>query len=139
MPVGFSITRSEASWRSAVAGGANLLREALHRLRESLPDPISGSMEPAELAELVKGIRAIEQARGATKTIQPGEQEVRDVAQRGVDSRYRRRLKAIAAAECVGEAPRYWDSCTTNERGNKGQAAKHAISKDRLIAWDDLV
>ena len=53
-------------------------------------------MEPAELAELVKGIRAIEQARGATKKIQPGEQDVRNMALHSVVS-----IRDIAAGATI--------------------------------------
>ena len=63
-------------WRSRPSTlGANLFEKHFHDVPRSLPGPDQqGSMEPAELDELVTGIRAIEQARGATRCIQPGEQ-----------------------------------------------------------------
>ena len=87
MPVGFSDhTLGNFMAFAAVALGANLFEKHFTR-RASLPGPDQqGSMEPAELAELVRGIRAIEQARGATKKIQPGEQDVRNMALHSVVS-----------------------------------------------------
>src|SRR5207342_1297276 len=56
---------------AAAALGANLF-EKHFTVSRSLPGPDQqGSMEPAELQDLVKGIRAIDAARGSTKTIQP--------------------------------------------------------------------
>ena len=84
---------------AAVAGGANLF-EKHFTVSRSLPGPDQqGSMEPAELAELVKGIRAIEKALGATKQIQPGEQDVRDMALHSVVS-----IRDIAAGAIIGAA-----------------------------------
>ncbi len=124
---------------AAVAGGANLFEKHFTASR-SLPGPDQqGSMEPAELTELVKGIRAIEQARGATKAIQPGEQEVRNMAHHSVVS-----IRDIAAGATIAPADVWAKRPGTGIPARQmneviGRAAKHAISKDRLIAWDDLV
>jgi sialic acid synthase SpsE len=95
-------------------------------------------MEPAELKELVRGIRAIEQASGATKAVQPGEQEVRNMAQHSVVS-----LRDIAAGRTIGAddvwAKRPGTGIPARELPQiVGRVAKRAIAKDRLIAWDDL-
>src|SRR5439155_7257207 len=98
VPVGFS-DHSLGSFLAfaAVASGANLF-EKHFTISRSLPGPDQqGSMEPHELADLVKGIRAIERARGATKTIQPGEQEVRNMALHSVVS-----IRDIAAGATIG-------------------------------------
>jgi sialic acid synthase SpsE len=96
-------------------------------------------MEPAELADLVKGIRAIEQARGAAKAIQPGEQEVRDMAHHSVVS-----IRDIAPGATIVAADVWTKRPGTGIPARQmdkvvGKVAKYAIAKDRLIAWDDLV
>ena len=95
-------------------------------------------MEPAELAELVKGIRSIERARGATKRIQPGEQDVRNMAHHSIVS-----IRDIAAGATIGAgdvwAKRPGTGIPARQLGEiVGRKAKHAIAKDRLITWDDL-
>ena len=95
-------------------------------------------MEPAELAELVKGIRAIEEARGATKTIQPGEQEVRNMALHSVVS-----IRDIAAGATIAAddvwAKRPGTGIPARQMTDViGKRAKQAIPKDSLIRWDQL-
>jgi N-acetylneuraminate synthase len=139
VPVGFSDhTLGNFMAFAAVAGGANLF-EKHFTLSRSLPGPDQqGSMEPAELTELVRGIRAIEQASGSTKAIQPGEQEVRNMAQHSVVS-----LRDIATGRTIGAddvwAKRPGTGIPARELPQiVGRVAKRAIAKDRLIAWDDL-
>ena len=96
-------------------------------------------MEPSELKELVRGIRAIEQASGATKTIQPGEQDVRNMAHHSVVS-----IRDVAAGATIGAddvwAKRPGTGIPARRLGEViGRVAKRAIAKDRLIAWDDLM
>ena len=95
-------------------------------------------MEPKELEELVRGIRAIERARGATKVIQPGEQDVRNMALHSVVS-----IKPIAAGARVGAddvwAKRPGTGIPARQLGDVvGRTAKRAIEKDQLIGWEDL-
>src|SRR5881409_897001 len=87
VPVGFSDhSLGSVMAFAAVALGANLF-EKHFTLSRSLPGPDQpGSIEPPELSDVVKGIRAIERARGGTKTIQPGEQDVRNMAHHSVVS-----------------------------------------------------
>src|SRR5437868_6903926 len=87
VPVGFSDhTLGNFMAYGAVAIGANLF-EKHFTISRALPGPDQqGSMEPDELADLVKGVRSIERARGAAKTIQPGEQDVRNMAHHSVVS-----------------------------------------------------
>src|SRR3954470_12204061 len=100
VPVGFSDhTLGSFAAFAAVALGANLF-EKHFTVSRSLPGPDQqGSMEPSELRELVKGIRAIEQARGAVKAIQPGEQDVRNMALHSVVS-----VNDIGAGARIGAA-----------------------------------
>jgi N-acetylneuraminate synthase len=139
VPVGFSDhTLGSFMAFAAVATGANLF-EKHFTMSRSLPGPDQqGSIEPGELEELVRGIRAIEQARGAAKTIQPGEQEVRHMAHHSVVS-----IRDIAAGAAIGAddvwAKRPGTGIPARQLGEViGRVAKRAIGKDQLIAWDDL-
>ncbi len=140
VPVGFSDhTLGDYMALAAVACGANLFEKHFTTSR-SLPGPDQqGSMEPAELAELVRGIRAIEQARGSTKKIQPGEQDVRNMALHSVVSiRDIAEGAAIAADDVWAKRP--GTGIPARQLGQViGRVARRAIAKDRLIAWDDLV
>jgi sialic acid synthase SpsE len=139
VPVGFSDhTLGSYVAFAAVAGGANLF-EKHFTMSRSLPGPDQqGSMEPAELKELVRGIRAIEKAGGAAKTIQPGEQEVRDMAHHSVVS-----IRPIAAGATIGAgdvwAKRPGTGIPARQLGDViGRVARRAIPADELIRWEDL-
>jgi len=123
---------------AAVAGGANLFEKHFTTSR-ALPGPDQqGSMEPSELAEVIRGIRAIEQARGAAKAIQPGEQDVRNMALHSVVS-----IREIPSGATIG-ADDVWvkrpgTGIPAAELGSViGRVAKQRIEKDRLIRWTDL-
>jgi N-acetylneuraminate synthase len=139
VPVGFSDhTLGNAVALGAVASGANLFEKHFTTSR-TLPGPDQqGSMEPVELAELVRGIRAIERARGATKKIQPGEQDVRDMALHSVVS-----IRDIAAGATIGKDDVWAKRPGTGIPARQldeivGRVAKRAIARDRLLGWDDL-
>jgi sialic acid synthase SpsE len=123
---------------AAVAVGANLFEKHFTTSR-SLPGPDQqGSMEPAELADLVQGIRAIERAAGAVKQIQPGEQEVRQMAHHSVVT-----IRDIAEGATVTAddvwAKRPGTGIPARQLGDViGRVARRSIAKDRLVAWDDL-
>jgi N,N'-diacetyllegionaminate synthase len=139
VPVGFSDhTLGSFAAFAAVALGANLFEKHV-TISRSLPGPDQqGSMEPRELAETVRGIRAIEQARGAAKLIQPGEQDVRDMALHSVVS-----VRDIAAGATIHADDVWAKRPGTGIPAGRlseviGRTATRAIGKDRLIAWDDL-
>jgi sialic acid synthase SpsE len=139
VPVGFSDhTLGSFAAFAAVSNGAQLF-EKHFTMSRSLPGPDQqGSMEPRELEELVRGIRAIEQSRGATKKIQPGEQDVRNMALHSVVS-----IRDIPAGATIGPddvwAKRPGTGIPAHQLGEViGRVAKAAIARDRLIAWDDL-
>ena len=139
VPVGFSDhTLGTFMAFAAVALGANLYEKHFTTSR-SLPGPDQqGSMEPRELEALVTGIRAIERARGAAKRIQPGEQEVRDMAHHSVVS-----IRDIAAGATIAAddvwAKRPGTGIPAARLGEViGRQAKRAMAKDRLVSWDDL-
>jgi sialic acid synthase SpsE len=139
VPVGFSDhTLGTTISLAAVASGANLFEKHFTASR-SLPGPDQqGSMEPKELAALVKDIRAIEQALGATKKIQPGEQDVRDMALHSVVS-----IREIAAGAKVGNDDVWVKRPGTGIPARRlgeviGKTARRAIAKDTLIRFEDL-
>jgi sialic acid synthase SpsE len=139
VPVGFS-DHTLGSYMAFAAAtlGANLF-EKHFTISRSLPGPDQeGSMEPVELGELVKGIRAIERARGATKTIQPGEQDVRNMAQHSVVS-----IRDIPAGAAIAVADVWAKRPGTGIPAGRlndviGRVAKRAIASGRLVQWDDL-
>ena len=139
VPVGFSDhTPGTALSFAAATLGANLF-EKHFTLSRSMPGPDQqGSIEPRELAEIVKGIRAIERARGATKTIQPGEQDVRDMALHSVVS-----VRDIPAGATIAAADVWAKRPGTGIPARRldeviGCVAKRAIAGGRLVQWDDL-
>jgi sialic acid synthase SpsE len=95
-------------------------------------------MEPKELEALVRDIRAVEQSLGATKKIQPGEQDVRNMALHSVVS-----VRDIAAGATVGKDDVWVKRPGTGIPARQlaevvGKVARRAIAKDRLISWDDV-
>jgi len=139
VPVGFSDhTLGSYMAFAAAANGANLFEKHV-TISRALPGPDQqGSMEPAELKALVQGIRAIEQASGATKTIQPGEQEVRNMAHHSVVS-----IRDIAAGATIGAGDVWAKRPGTGIPARQldeivGRVARRAIAKDTLISADDL-
>lgn len=139
VPVGFSDhTLGSFAAFAAVSNGAQLF-EKHFTVSRSLPGPDQqGSMEPEELEALVRGIRAIEQSLGATKKIQPGEQDVRNMALHSVVS-----IRDIPAGATIGPddvwAKRPGTGIPARQLDDViGRVAKSAIARDRLIAWDDL-
>jgi N,N'-diacetyllegionaminate synthase len=86
----------------------------------------------------VKDIRSVERSLGATKQIQPGEQDVRDMALHSVVS-----IRDIAAGTKIAQADIWVKRPGTGIPARQmqdvvGRVAKRAIAKDRLVSWDDL-
>jgi N-acetylneuraminate synthase len=140
VPVGFSDHTLGSYLGYAVAAiGANVF-EKHFTVSRTLPGPDqSGSMEPDELKTLVEGVRAIERAHGATKQIQPGEQDVRAMANHSVVS-----LRPIRAGRII-DADDVWvkrpgTGIPASDLSNVvGKRARRDIAADALVSWDDLV
>src|SRR5262249_36482813 len=133
VPVGFSDhTLGSFMALAAVATGANLF-EKHFTMSRSLPGPDQqGSMEPAELAEVARGIRAIERAAGAAKQIQPGEQDVRNMAHHSVVS-----IRDIAAGATIRADDVWAKRPGTGIPARKlnegvGRVARRAIPRNQL-------
>ena len=139
VPVGFSDhTLGTAISLAAVASGASIFEKHFTASR-SLPGPDQqGSMEPKELEALVKDIRAIEKSLGATKKIQPGEQDVRNMALHSVVS-----IRDVAAGATITAADVWVKRPGTGIPARQlneivGKVAKRTIARDQLVSWDDL-
>jgi sialic acid synthase SpsE len=139
VPVGFSDhTLGTAISLAAVASGANIFEKHFTASR-SLPGPDQqGSMEPKELEALVKDIRAVEQSLGAAKKIQPGEQDVRNMALHSVVSIRDIEAGRIISAEDVWPKRPGTGIPAARMSDVLGRVARRAIPRDRLISWDDL-
>jgi sialic acid synthase SpsE len=139
VPVGFSDHTLGTYMAFAAAAIGASVYEKHFTVSRSLPGPDQqGSMEPRELKDLVTGIRAIERALGATKQIQPGEQDVRNMAHHSVVS-----IRDIAAGATIGKDDVWAKRPGTGIPARQledvvGRVAKRAIAKDRLVSWDDL-
>lgn len=123
---------------ASISLGANLI-EKHFTLSRDLPGPDQkASIEPAELKELVRGIRAIERALGSDKKIQPGEQEVRNMAHHSVVS-----LKDIPMDKIISSGDVWVKRPGTGISAKDlskviGKKAKRTIFKNSLIKWEDL-
>ena len=123
---------------SAIPLGANLI-EKHFTLSRDLPGPDQkASLEPVELSDLVKGIRVIEKMLGDQKSIQPGEQDVRDMALHSVVS-----IQDIPVGKII-DTDDIWVKRPGTGIAAKhlpeiiGKKAKQAIRKNSLLRWDDL-
>jgi sialic acid synthase SpsE len=139
VPVGFSDhTLGTYLAYAAASSRANLFEKHFTTSR-ALPGPDqAGSIEPRELADIVRGIRAIEQSAGAVKQIQPGEQDVRNMALHSVVS-----VRDIAAGATIADADVWVKRPGTGIPAYRldeviGRVAKRAIPRDALVSWDDL-
>ena len=140
VPVGFSDhTLGGFMAFAAVANGANIFEKHFTDVAVAAGARINRARwSRHELAELVRGIRAIEQARGAAKKIQPGEQDVRNMALHSVVS-----VRDIPSGATIGAADVWAKRPGTGIPARQlgeivGRVARRAIPKDQLIAWDDL-
>jgi N-acetylneuraminate synthase len=123
---------------AAAALGASII-EKHYILDRRQPGPDQAvSIEPSELAELVRAIRRVEAARGAEKIVRPDERAIREWAHRSVVS-----LVAIPKGTII-EASMVW----TKRPGTgiparylervMGREALEDIGKDQLIRWHQL-
>lgn len=123
----------------AVALGAAALEKHFTITRQWPGPDVPISIEPAELAELVKGSRAIWAARGGHKTILAEEKPVIDFAYACVVS-----LRPIAAGEVLTDTNIWVKRPGTGRILAKdfskilGRPAARAIPADHQLAWEDI-
>ena len=141
LPIGYSdhSLGIEASL-AAVALGATVIEKHI-TLDRSLPGPDhAASLEPAEFAAMVRGIRRIAAMLGdGIKAPRPEEQDAARVARRSivaaVDIPAGAALRADMLAcrrPATGIAPREWDRVV-------GGTARSAIAAGTVLQWDQLV
>lgn len=138
LPVGFSDhTLGTQVSLSAVALGASIL-EKHFTLDRSLPGPDHvASLEPPELLELVRSIRAVEATLGdGEKKPSPSETEGRESARRSLVANADIPTGSQLEASMIA-VKRPGTGIPPKELGNLvGRRAKLPIPKDTLIAWD---
>lgn len=142
IPVGLSDhSRGIYTALGAVALGACVVEKhfTLDKMQPGPDHP--SSIEPYELGELVKGCRAVFEARGAERRIFPEEEQIVAWARESVVS-----VKDIAAGQMI-TADMVWvkrpspegDAIPANDLETViGRAAKVDIVKDRQILWSEL-
>jgi len=125
---------------AAVALGASIL-ERHFTSDKSWPGPdINISMDPAELADLVTGSRAIHQALGGTKAILSEEQSTIDFAYASVVS-----IKPIEKGEILTrqniwvKRPGTGEILAANFERLLGKVAARAIPLNAQLSWQDIV
>jgi len=124
---------------AAVALGAGIVEKHFTSDKTWSGPDVPISIDPAELAELVRGTRAVHEALGGGKEILPGERPTIEFAYASVVA-----LRGIAAGEALtadnvwvkrpgtGEiAARHYDALL-------GRSARRAIAKDAQLRWDDV-
>jgi N,N'-diacetyllegionaminate synthase len=140
VPVGFSdhTLGTEIVW-AAVALGACVVEKHLTLDRTMSGPDHQASMEPAQLREMIRGIRQIELALGdGRKVPHPSEMDVRVTGR-----------KSIVANRTIPQGTRLTREMLTFKRPGTGLPPSNVtvvvgrrtvreILADRLIAWDDL-
>lgn len=123
----------------AVALGACAL-EKHFTISRSWPGPdVSLSIEPQELAELVKGARAVWEARGGSKTVLPEEQPVIDFAYASVVT-----IREVAAGEVLGldnvwvKRPGTGPIAAAELERVLGKRARRGLPADAQLSPDDI-
>lgn len=139
VPVGFS-DHSEGIFTSlaAVALGACVIEKHI-TINKNLPGPDhKASIEPHELKELVKGIRAIEDALKNSKHVIEDEKGVQRFARESVVSVVGIPEETILTKEMINVKRPGIGIPARNFNDIVGKKTKKAIEKSSLIKWDDL-
>jgi len=121
---------------AAVARGASIIEKHFTLDKEAAGPDHAASLDPAELAAMVRGIRTVEEALGAPgKTLQPAEAANRQIVRKAIVAR-----RPIAAGEMytaenittkrpeLGIPARFWHTVL-------GRAARRAYEEDEPIEW----
>lgn len=140
LPVGYSDhTLGIAVSTAAVALGASVI-EKHYTLDRTLPGPDHpASLEPGELAELVRAVRTVGQALGdGVKAPRPAELAVRDVARRSVTL-----VRDLPAGHRLADGDLELLRPGTGIppaalSGLPGRALRRALAAGTTLSWDDL-
>lgn len=122
----------------AAALGADLIEKHFTLDKTQRGADHAVSIEPAELYELVRGVRMIEAARGTRKEVFERERPIRAWAHHSVVT-----LRPVAAGETLGE-----DNVWVKRPGTGipaadldrvlGRSAAHDLPADALLTWEDV-
>ncbi|MBI4576350.1 MAG: N-acetylneuraminate synthase family protein [Planctomycetes bacterium] len=139
VPVGLSDhSRGTYTALGAVALGACLIEKHFTLDRRGPGPDQAGSIEPGELAELVRGVRAVRAASGRAKEVLPGEAPVRRMAAESVVT-----LRAIRAGCPIRPEDVWVKRPGTGIPARRleevvGRVARKDLQPDVLVAWEDL-
>jgi N-acetylneuraminate synthase len=122
----------------AVAYGANMIEKHLTLDRTQPGADHAVSIEPDELAELVRGIRIIEAAGGSEKRVFEGEKPIRAWAHHSIVT-----LAPVAAGETLTEEKIWVKRPGTGIPAAEldrvvGRTAARDLDADVLVRWEDL-
>lgn len=123
---------------AAVAVGANLVEKHFTLDRSQPGADHAVSLEPAELRQLVEGIRAVEAASGARKDVFERERPIRAWAHHSVVT-----LRPISSGEELTEENVWVKRPGTGIPASEldrvlGRRAARDLAADALVAWEDL-
>lgn len=138
-PVGLSDhSRGIYTALGAVALGACLI-EKHFTMDRSWPGPDQvGSIEPDELAELVRGVQAVRAAGGSVKEVLPGEQPVRRMAAESVVT-----LRPLPAGARISPDDVWVKRPGTGIPARRmeevlGRVCRRDLPADTLVTWEDI-
>ncbi len=138
-PVGLS-DHSEGIYTAlgAVALGGAVIEKHFTISRNWEGPDQKASIEPHELRELVKGVRAVEKAMGSKKTVVEGELDVQRMARESVVS-----LEAIPEGATILEEMVWVKRPGTGVPARElqeviGRKARRHIEANTMLRWDDL-
>lgn len=125
---------------AAVALGASILEKHFTSDKQWPGPDVAISLDPAELADLVRGVRAVHEAMGGGKTILEQEAPTIAFAYASVVT-----IAEIAEGELLSEGNIWVKRPGTGEiRAGEfsrllGRRARHRIARDTALAWQDLL
>lgn len=108
-------------------------------LDKSIPGPDqSVSIDMEELAELVTGIRLIEEASGDEKTVHERESQIREWAFRSIVSKREIKKGEVISQDMIWSKRPGTGIPSHRMKELIGREAKHDIKSNSLISWEDL-
>jgi N-acetylneuraminate synthase/N,N'-diacetyllegionaminate synthase len=138
VPVGFSDhTMGTEIAIAAAALGAVLIEKHFTLSRKLRGPDQKASLEPKEFAQMVRGIRLVEQAQGSgVKAPTKEEEKMRLVARRSIVSSVNIREGQLISEDMVDFKRPGTGICPKDIRLLLGKRAAHNIRRDEVLTWD---